>query len=103
MAHPTKRPILNGPGQRDLEQAFLARNLGALARFTISNNDEPVEMHLKILNFSFVTCQGPNYSLGGILMRIERDGKAQLPPFNFLFVEYNAETRTGTMEFSNGE
>jgi len=41
-------PIAKGPGQRDLEQAFLARNLGATAKFTIFIDDRLMEVNFKI-------------------------------------------------------
>ncbi|MFT5849287.1 MAG: hypothetical protein ACI9H6_000088 [Patiriisocius sp.] len=93
------------PGQRDLEQAFLARNLGATATFTIFTDERPMEVDLTILNFSFLTCHGPNYKLGGNLvgatMRIFVP--QVVGPFNFIFVEYNTEKRDGEMMFSNAE
>ena len=95
--------ITNGPGQRDLEQAFVARNLGAEAKFTIFAEDEPLVVGLRIYNFDFVTCHGPNYKLGGQLSKIRLENKKKLPPFNWIFVNYNAEERRGTMEFSNAE
>lgn len=101
MANPTLH-ITNGPGQRDLEQAFLARNLGAKAMFTLFvEGYGPATTHLKILNFAYVTCHGPNYKLGGKLW--DTSPKAKLPPWNFIFVEYNSETKQGKMEFSNAE
>lgn len=105
MALPSQ-PITNGPAQRDLELAFVARNLGTSAMFTIMVAGEseirPVVVWLKIFNFEFVTCHGPNYKLGGQLLISSRDEK-RLPPFNFVFVKYNTEERKGTMEFSNAE
>lgn len=95
--------ITNGPGQRDLEQAFVARNLGAEAKFTIFADGEPVVVGLKIYNFDFVTCHGPNYKLGGQMTQVRSEDKKKLPPFNWIFVKYNAEERRGTMEFSNAE
>jgi len=101
MTYP-KLHIVNGPAQRDLEQAFLARNLGARARFIILVEDgHRMEVHLQIFNFSFVTCQGLNYKLGGKLPELRLDRKKFLPPFNWIFVEYNAEERSGQIEFSN--
>jgi hypothetical protein len=95
--------IANGPGQRDLELAFVARNLGAEAKFTIFRPIQgPLVVGLKILNFDFVTCHGPNYKIGGLLTVDWVSGKT-LPPFNFIFVQYNAEERQGIMEFSNAE
>ena len=99
MAYPTLH-ITNGPGQRDLEQAFLARNLGAVVKFTVSNGNQPTIVGLKILNFSFVTCHGLMYELGGLLTDAENK---ELPTHNFIFVHYNLEARTGKMEFSNAE
>ncbi|MEK7602167.1 MAG: hypothetical protein AAB472_01655 [Patescibacteria group bacterium] len=100
MTYP-KLHITNGPGVRDLEHAFTARNLGATATFTIFLPEcGPILFRLQILNFAFVTCQGPNYKLGGILSS-SAWREPRLPPFNFIFVEYNAEKRTGMMEFSN--
>jgi hypothetical protein len=105
MALPSQ-PIINGPGQRDLELAFIGRNLDARAEFTIMVVSEkeirPMIVRMMILNFEFVTCHGPNYKLGGQLMMGSGD-RSRLPPFNFIFVQYNAEERKGTMEFSNGE
>ena len=101
MANPTLH-IVNGPGRRDLEQAFLARNLGAKAMFTIFVEDyDPMLVGLKILNFGFVTCHGPNYKLGGTL--IATTATSELPAHNFIFVEFNVETKRGKMEFSNAE
>ncbi|HEY5383357.1 MAG TPA: hypothetical protein VIJ88_02275 [Candidatus Paceibacterota bacterium] len=100
------RPITNGPAQRDLELAFIARNLGTSAKFTIvvasENEIRPMVVWLKILNLEFVTCHGPNYKLGGQLLISSGDEK-RLPPFKFIFVKYNTEERKGTMEFSNAE
>lgn len=99
-------PITNGPAQRDLELAFTARHLGTSAKFTIMVGKEsdirPMLVWLKILNFEFVTCQGPNYKLGGQLL-ISSGHEKHLPPFNFVFLNYNPEERKGTIEFSNGE
>jgi len=97
--------ITNGPGQRDLEQAFLARNLGAVAKFTIFIDDRPMEVELKILNFEFVTCREPNYQLGGMLAGSTMNTFVPevVGPFNFIFVKYNAEARSGEMIFSNAE
>jgi hypothetical protein len=103
MAGPTLI-ISNGPGQRDLEQAFLARKLGATARFSvICEGSQIVEVSLQILNFAFVTCHGPKYQLGGQLAHLSAADKEKLPAyFNFIFVEYDTEKRQGGMEFSNG-
>ena len=105
MALPSQ-PITNGPGQRDLELAFVGRNLDARAEFTImvvsENEIRPMVVRLMILNFKFVTCHGPSYELGGQLM-IGSGERSRLPPFNFIFVKYNSEERKGTMEFSNAE
>lgn len=100
-----KLHITNGPGQRDLEQAFLARNLGATARFTIFIDDRPMEVDFKILNFSFVTCRGKNYKLGGHLVGATMQTLVPqvVGQFNFVFVEYNSDKRKGEMEFSNAE
>ncbi len=99
--------VTNGPGQRDLELAFIGRNLGACAEFTIFVSSEtemrPMVVRLSILNFNFVTCHGPNYKLGGLLSGLGEGDKKRLPPFNFIFVKYNPEERQGTMEFSNAE
>ncbi len=104
MANP-KLHITNGPGQRDLELAFIGRNLDAHATFTIfvasENEMRPLVVRLRIYNFEFVTCHGPNYKIGGHL-RIEDGDRKRLPPFNFIFVSYNADWKNGTMEFSNG-
>ena len=101
------QPITNGPGQRDLELAFIGRNLDARAEFTIMIVSEkeirPMIVRFKILNFAFVTCHGPNYKLGGYLPGLGEGDKKRLPPFNFIFVQYNTEERKGTMEFSNAE
>jgi hypothetical protein len=96
------QPITNGPAQRDLELAFVARNLGTSTKFTIIVEIHPMIVWMKILNFEFVTCHGPNYKLGGQLLISSGDEK-RLPPFNFVFITYNAEERKGTMEFSNAE
>lgn len=105
MALPSQH-ITNGPAQRDLELAFIARHLGTTAKFTImvANQAEirPMIVWLKILNLEFVTCHGPNYKLGGQLLIGSGDAK-RLPPFNFIFVTYNTDVREGTMEFSNAE
>ena len=105
MALPSQ-PITNGPAQRDIELAFVARNLGTSAKFTIMVMNEkeirPMVVWLKILNFGFVTCHGPNYKLGGQLLISSGDEK-RLPPFNFIFVTYNTDERKGIMEFSNAE
>lgn len=100
-----KLHITKGPGQRDLEQAFLARHLGATARFTIFIDERPMEVDVRILNFSFVSCQGTNYKLGGLLVgaTMQIFVPQVVGPFNFIFVEYNADKRTGEMEFSNAE
>jgi hypothetical protein len=96
--------ITNGPAQRDLELAFVGRNLGAEAKFTIFVPDfGPTMFGLRIYNFKHVTCHGPNYKLGGLLGEVNSEHKHHLPPFNFIFVEYNAEKRPGRMEFSNAE
>lgn len=95
--------ITNGPGQRDLEQAFVARNLGAEAKFTIFADDKLLCVGLRIYNFNFVTCHGPNYKLGGQLTQINAEDKKKLPLHNWIFVKYNTEERRGTMEFSNAE
>lgn len=103
MANPT-RHIVNGPGHRDLELAFITRHLGAAARFTIFGEGlYPTEVEFSILNFSFVTCHGKKYNLGGRLKDETFTLRKNLPPFKFIFVEYFAEERNGTMEFSNGE
>ncbi len=104
MAYP-KHHILKGPAQRDLEMAFISRNLGARARFTVfvTGHNQEVEIALRILNFSFVTCQGPNYNLAGDGPEISSAQRLILPPFNFIFVTYNTEQRGGLMEFTNGE
>jgi hypothetical protein len=103
MANPNLR-IINGPGQRDLEQAFLARNLGARATFTLFiEGYGPSHVMYRILNFAYVTCQGQNYKLGGHLSVKDPSESKKLPAFNFVFVEYNAETKKGEMEFSNAE
>lgn len=98
-------PVTNGPGQRDLELAILARNLGARAKFTISLRDKQASIivDLRILNFSFTTCHGPIYNLGGHLEQVHPADRKFLPPFNFVFLKYNAEDRRGDMEFSNAE
>lgn len=100
-----KLDIVNGPGQRDLEQAFLARNLGATAKFTIFIDERPMEVDLKIINFSYVTCQGPNYKLGGLLVgaTMQIFVPQVVGPFNFIFVRYNSDKRNGKMHFSNAE
>ena len=97
--------IVKGPGMRDLEQAFIARNLGAVCFFTVYvPNFGTLEIRLRILNLSFVTCHGPNYKIGGVLvMPVKPRALGSLPPFNFIFVEYNAEEKAGTMQFTNGE
>ena len=95
--------ITNGPDQRDLELAFVARNLGVMASFTIFVKDRPMVVGLRILNFQFVTCHGPNYKIGGKLSDISLDEREKLPAFNWIFVNYNTESRRGKMEFSNGE
>ncbi len=95
--------ITNGPGQRDLEQAFVARNLGAEARFTIFVAGEPLVIGLRIYNFSYVAAHAPNYSLGGCLVQVRAPDMEKLPPFNWIFVEYNAQDRKGVMKFSNAE
>lgn len=99
--------ITNGPAQRDLELAFIGRNLDARAEFTVFIGNEvearPMVVRLKILNFEFVTCHGPNYKLGGYLLGLGEGDKKRLPPFNWIFVQYNAEERQGKMEFSNAE
>ncbi len=95
--------IGNGPGQRDLEQAFVARNLGAVAKFTLFVEGQPLVVRLKIYNFQFVTCHGSNYKLGGQLSEISAEDKKKLPPYNWISVEYNSNDRTGKMEFSNAE
>jgi len=106
MANPTLY-VIKGPSQRGLELAFLARDSDAKALFTILVDDMPlglshVAVGMKILNFSFITCQGPNYRLGGQLLTVIPAGaKAKLPPHNFVFVDYNAKERNGTMVFSN--
>ena len=103
MTYP-KLHITNGPAQRDLELAFIGRNLGACARFTIFiDGDGPMAVQLKIYNFDFVTCHGPNYKLGGKLPGLSFVDGQRLPSHNWIFVEYNAEKRTGQMEFSNAE
>lgn len=102
MAYPTLY-VANGPGQRDLEQAFLARHLGAVAKFTVCLAEQPpLIVRLSILNFNYVTCQGPNYKLGGQLVGLNDREKTKLPMHNCIFIEYNAEDRTGVMEFTNG-
>lgn len=101
MTYPTLH-ITRGPAQRDLELAFIGRNLGARARFTIFlEKNGPIEVELQIFNFSFVTCHGPNYKLGGRLPELQNSAKQKLPRFNWIFVEYNADERSGEMEFSN--
>ena len=103
MAFP-KLHIIKGPSQRALEQAFIARDLGARATFTLFAETqvyEQISVKLNILNFSFVTCHGPNYELGGNLVNVSSEDLAKLPSFNFIFVEYNTDTRSGMMEFSN--
>lgn len=94
--------ILKGPGQRDLEMAFIARNLGATARFTILVDQWDIQVPLRILNFELVTCHGPIYKIGGVPVGLSDSDKSYLPPFNFLFVDYNEKERSGSMEFSNG-
>lgn len=96
--------IINGPGQRDLEQAFVARNLGAEAKFTLFLPDHgPTMFGLKIYNFEYITCHGPKYKLGGLLQDVGSEYKKKMPPFNFVFVQYDAEERKGKIEFSNAE
>jgi hypothetical protein len=104
MANPTLH-ITNGPSARALEQAFVARDLGAKATFRLFiDGDGPMSVQYRIYNFSFVTCHGPNYKLGGNLREVTPSSwAAKLPPHNFVFVEYNAETKQGKMEFSNAE
>ncbi|HVV38780.1 MAG TPA: hypothetical protein VHD31_00445 [Candidatus Paceibacterota bacterium] len=95
--------ITNGPGQRDLELAFLGRNLGAQVKFTIfTDGHGPLVVALGIYNLDFTTCQGPVYRLGGQLS-IGAEEKKKLPPFNWVFLDYNAETKRGLMRFSNAE
>jgi hypothetical protein len=100
-----KLHITNGPGQRDLEQAFLSRNLGATAKFTIFIDKRPMEVDLRITNFSFVTSQGANYKLGGLLVgaTMQTFVSEVVGPFNFIFVQYNTDKRDGEMVFSNAE
>lgn len=97
--------ITNGPGQRDLELAFLSRNLGAQTKFTIllSEKNTTINVNLIIYNFSFITAHGANYKLGGRLDQVHSADRKHLPPFNFVFVNYNTEKRQGIMEFSNAE
>lgn len=107
MTYPTWT-ITKGPGQRDLEQAFIARKQGATATFSLFIESDKLsqkihQVKVSILNFSFVTCLGPNYKLGGLLVNTPSDIHKLLPKYNFIFVEYNAEDRLGKMEFSNGE
>ncbi len=103
MTYPTLH-ITKGPGSRDLEQAFLARDLGAIAKFTVfAEGYKPLIIGLKILNFNFVTCHGPNYKIGGLPVNLVNIDREFLPRFNFIFVEYNSEQREGIMTFSNAE
>ncbi len=95
--------ITNGPGQRDLELAFVAREIGSQVRFTLFAGGGPVMVRYRIMNLSFVTGHGPVYKLGGQLMLSRADDKEKLPPFNFVYVNYDTERRQGTMEFSNAE
>lgn len=103
MTYPTLI-IVNGPGQRDLELAFVGRNLGAAAEFTVITQDHSrLKVSLKILNFSFVTCYGAKYKLGGQLVWLSVNDREKLPShFNFINAEYHVEDRDGNMEFSNG-
>ena len=101
-----KSHIANGPGQRDLELAFVGRNLGAAAKFRIYIADKPMVVTLRILNLAFVSAHGPNYKLGGQLIGLSglsHEDQKKLPAFNWIFVDYNCETKQGTMEFSNAE
>ncbi len=102
MTYP-KLHITNGPGQRDLETAFLGRSLGAVAKFTIFIDERPMEVRIKILNLEFVTCHGSNYRLGGLLEGTTTEIFIHeiVGDFNFIFIEYNSDDRKGTMEFSN--
>ncbi len=104
MANPILR-IINGPGQRDLEQAFLARKLGATARFTIIIDGRSMEVELEILDLEFVTCREPNYKLGGQISGVTMSifVPQVVGPFDFIFVEYNTKGRTGKMTFLNAE
>ncbi len=58
MALPSQH-ITNGPGQRDLELAFIGRNLGALVTFTIflQNQDESRPM---IVRMTLPVAQSPS-------------------------------------------
>lgn len=100
-----KLSIVHGPGQQDLELAFAARHLGAEAKFTIFINVARMEVRYKILNLSFVTCQGNHYELGGQLvgLGVQTPVARVVGPFNFVNVSYNTVERTGKMEFSNAE
>ena len=103
MAYP-RLHITKGPGERDLELAFIARRLGAEATFTIYVEDfGPILVGLSISNFQYVTCHGPKYKLGGQLSSFPNGVAVKLPAHNFIFVEYDAEQRSGVMEFSNAE
>ncbi len=96
------RHITTGPDQHDLELAIVSRNLGAVAKFTIYIEGEPAVVDFRVFNFSFVTCHGPNYKLGGRLVG-DPSIKEKLPAHNWIFVEYNTEQRQGKIEFSNAE
>jgi hypothetical protein len=78
--------------------------LGATVRFSLPlQGIGPQGVDFRILNLSYVTAHGPKYELGGTLHQVPTHVKPALPPYNFIFVKYNTEERTGTMEFSYAE
>ncbi len=96
--------ITNGPSVRAVELAFVARDVGAMATFTVFIPDlGPYELSFRIFNFQYVTCHGPNYKLGGRLFGVRSEHAEKLPPSNWVYVQYDAEKKQGTMEFSNAE
>jgi hypothetical protein len=101
MSYP-KFPIANGPGRRDLEMAFLSRDIGGRVMFTIFIDNQPMVVRLRICNFHFNTCDGSRYEVGGELTASPIDLE-KLPLFNWVTAHYDCEGRNGTLELSNGE